>query len=489
MTAEDVLDTPQAGPAAIRGGALRASAHAGGILLALISAPLLIRHLGVADFGRYVLIGSIVATIGGVLDGGLVSIAQREYVTQSGEERDRSMRALMGLRLVLMGSAAVLAVAFAALAGYDETILLGVVIASVGLVIIAAQHLLLTPLVAALRYGTTTALDVLAQVLIVTAMIVLVIADAPLLAFVAIGVPLNVLLFVITSRLVRGTVPRRPSFERARWWALVKDTLPYAAAAAISAIYLRLALIVLSLVSDDLETGYYATSYRVLEVVLAVPSLLVSAAFPVLARSAAAEDESRLAYQVSRMFEVAVLLGLWFLLALELGAPVIIDVLAGDQGEPAVDVLRLQAPVIVFTFLAIAAAFVLLSMRKHKEVLIANAAALAGSVVATAVLAPEFGADGAALATVVAEALLGITMAIQVVRARDSLSFPLAPVPPLVAVAGLAACAILLPVPAIAQLAIGTVVYFGVLFALGRIPEEILEAFRLRRGAAAPRTS
>jgi O-antigen/teichoic acid export membrane protein len=227
----------------------------------------------------------------------------------------------------------------------------------------------------------------------------------------------------------------------------------------------------------------------VLEVVLAVPSLLVSAAFPVLARSATAEDESRLAYQASRMFEVAVLLGLWFLLALELGAPVIIDVLAGDQGEPAVDVLRLQAPVIVFTFVAIAAAFVLLSMRKHKEVLIANAAALAGSVVATAVLAPQLGADGAAIATVVAEALLGITMAVQVVRARDSLSFPVAPVPPLVLAAGIAACAILLPVPAIAQVAIGTAVYFGLLFALGRIPEEILQAFALRRGGAGPRTS
>jgi O-antigen/teichoic acid export membrane protein len=489
VTTEDVLDTPQAGPAAIRGGALRATAHAGGILLALISAPLLIRHLGVADFGKYVLIGSIVATVGGVLDGGLVSIAQREYVTQSGEERDRSMRALLGLRLLLMGTAALVAVGFAALAGYDETIVLGVVIAASAMVIISAQHLLLTPLVAALRYGTTTALDVLGQVLIVSSMVVLVVADAPLLAFVAIGLPLNVLMLTITSRLVRGTVPGRPAFERERWWALVKDTLPYAAAAAISAIYLRLALIVLSLVSDDLETGYYATSYRVLEVVLAVPSLLVSAAFPVLARAATEEDESRLAYQVTRMFEVAVLLGLWFLLALEMGAPVIIDVLAGDQGEPAVEVLRLQAPVIVFTFLAIAAAFVLLSMRRHKEVLIANAAALAGSVVATAVLAPSMGANGAAIATVVAEALLGITMTVQVVRARASLGFPAARVPPLLLVAGVAACTILLPVPAIAHLAIATAVYFGLLFALGRIPEEIFQAFALRRGAAARRTS
>ena len=45
----DLLDTGAAGPAALRGSALRTGAYVGGILLSLVSAPLLIRHLGVAD--------------------------------------------------------------------------------------------------------------------------------------------------------------------------------------------------------------------------------------------------------------------------------------------------------------------------------------------------------------------------------------------------------------------------------------------------------
>src|SRR5436190_24307702 len=39
-TAGDVLDTPRAGPLALRGGALRVAGYGGGMLLGLISAPL-----------------------------------------------------------------------------------------------------------------------------------------------------------------------------------------------------------------------------------------------------------------------------------------------------------------------------------------------------------------------------------------------------------------------------------------------------------------
>lgn len=476
----DVLDTPQAGPAAIRGGALRAGAHAIGIGLALISAPLLIRHLGVEDFGRYVLIGSIVATLGGVLDAGLTSIAQREYVVRHGAGRERVMRDLLGLRLLLMLAAGLLAVGFASVAGYDKTIIAGTAIASVGLLFAASQHVLVTPLIAGLRYGTTTGLDLLSQVLIVVSVVVLVIAEAPLLTFIVVPVLVNVVVLGVTVRLVRGLTPLLPGFDRAQWWLLVRDTLPFAVAAAIGAVYFRLALIVLSLVSSAAETGYYATAYRLMEVVLAVPILVVSAAFPILSR-AAVEDDERLAYAVRRMFEVAVLVGLGFLVVLELGAQVMIDVLAGYEEGSAVPALRLQAPAVVFTFIAATCGFTLLSLRRHREVLISNVVALAASVAATLALAPSMGAEGAAIATVGAEALLAITMAVQLVRARPSLRFPLRSVPPLLAAAGVAGCAALLPVHDVARMALGAAVYLALVYAMGRVPTEIAEALSPRR--------
>ncbi len=476
----DVLDTPRAGPAAIRGSALRASAHVAGIGLALVSAPLLIHHLGVEDWGRYVLVNSVVLIVGGVMDAGLISIAQREYVVRTGADRDRTMRNLLGLRLVLMSAAVALAVGFAAVAGYDRDVVIGTVISGVGLLLLAIQHMLVTPLIAALRFGVTTAMEFAGQVLMVALVVALVVADAGLLAFLAVGIPVAIVLTGVTAALTRGQSPLRPRFDRVEWWELVRDTLPYAAAAAVTAVYFRLSMVVLSLVSSDFETGLYATSYRVVEVVLGVPALLVSALFPVLAR-AAERDERRLASSVARIFEVGIILGLGATLLLELSAPFVIDVLADDEAAGATDVLRLQAPAVIATFVAVTCAFPLLSLRRHGSVLVANLVGLGGSVIGTLALAPAFGAEGTAVATVIAEGLLALAMAVLLLRSRRSVRLPLGVVGPALALAALGACALLLPVHDAARAAIGGAVYFGGLLALGRIPPELLDAVKLRR--------
>src|SRR5436190_9320524 len=87
----DVLDTPRAGPLALRGGALRVAAYGGGMLLALVSAPLLIRHLHQAGFGRYITALSIATVAVGLTEGGVNAIALREFASRTGRERDAAM--------------------------------------------------------------------------------------------------------------------------------------------------------------------------------------------------------------------------------------------------------------------------------------------------------------------------------------------------------------------------------------------------------------
>src|SRR5450631_1760152 len=85
--AEDLVGSRAAGPAALRGSVLRSASYATTVLLSLVSAPLLIRHLGLAAFGRYSTVTAVVTIVGGLTDGGLLSIAVREWATHRGEER------------------------------------------------------------------------------------------------------------------------------------------------------------------------------------------------------------------------------------------------------------------------------------------------------------------------------------------------------------------------------------------------------------------
>ncbi len=71
----DLLDSPDAGGAALRGGALRMGAYVGGVLLSLVSVPLLVRHLGIAAFGDYAAVLSLITIVGVLTEAGLIAIA------------------------------------------------------------------------------------------------------------------------------------------------------------------------------------------------------------------------------------------------------------------------------------------------------------------------------------------------------------------------------------------------------------------------------
>jgi O-antigen/teichoic acid export membrane protein len=478
----EVLDSPAAGGAAIRGGTLRLVGYAAGVLMALAAAPLLIRHLGVADFGRYTLVLSLVALVQGLTEGGLTAIGLREYSVLEKDKRDDMMRHLLGLRIVLTTSGVALAVGFALVAGYDSAVVLGTAVAGVGLLLLTLFNLLSVPLSAELRYGWIAVGEVARQAVATVLIIVLVVAGARLVPLLAVQIPGGVVALAIVLALVRKRVPLKPAVERSAWWALARQTLPYAVAVAVAALYFRITIVLMSLVSTDQATGYFATSYRIIEVLIGVPLLVISTLFPVLAR-AAQNDASRLRYAAQRTLDMMIMAGVWISLALGLGASFVIQVLGGAKFEPAVSTLQIQAATIACLFTTVTCSFLLLALRRHRAILLGSLVPLVFGVTLTLLLAPSHGADGAAVATICAELGFAVTL-LALVRGsgpgRVPLSLRVLIPTGLAAATGLAVGLLALSYdrPIVAAAA-ATVSYFGVLFALGQVPPELREALQL----------
>src|SRR4051794_21006770 len=161
----DILDSAEAGGRAIRGGTMRVAGYVAGTLLTLVSVPLLVRHLGVADFGRYVTVVSLVAIVAGVTEGGLSAVAVREYAALSGNRRAAFMRDILGARLGLTLVRCVGAVAFSLAAGYDGEMVLGTALAGLGLAVTVTQGTYIVPLAAGLRVAWIAAGDFLRTLL------------------------------------------------------------------------------------------------------------------------------------------------------------------------------------------------------------------------------------------------------------------------------------------------------------------------------------
>jgi O-antigen/teichoic acid export membrane protein len=469
----DVLDSTDAGPAALRGSALRSGAYVLGIVLSLGSAPLLIHHLGVAQFGRYVTVVSLMNLVAGVTEGGLNAIALREYATTEGRARSAAMRALLGLRLTLSVGGVAVGVAFALAAGYDSPLVIGAVGAGVGVVLQAVQTLLTVPLQAQLRFGWTALLDLVRQAVAVALIVVAVLAGAGLVPFLWITVPAGVVALGLTVWLVRGDVPLAPAWRREVWWPLLRDTLPFTAAVAVNVVYFRVTILVMSLQASATETGYFATSFRVVEVVLGLPALVIGAAYPILAR-AARDDAERFGYAMRRILDLGFLFGAWLATNLVVGAALAIDLLAGGEAAAAVPVLRIQGLALAATGVAVGAGYGLLTLRRHAAMLWTNAAALVTAVVLTLALVPGSGAEGAAVATLSAEVVLTVSVLAVLVRARPDLLAGLRGVLPVMAVAGAAIAAGLAPDwPDALRLVVGNAVFALGLVLIRRVPPEL----------------
>ena len=153
------LDSPTAGGKVIRGSFFRIGGYGAGVLLGVLSASLMIRHLGVVDWGRYVTVTSLVAIVAGLSEAGLSSIGAREYVTREGPDRERLMRNLLGLRLVVTTVGVLVALVFAAIAGYTSEQVLGTLLAGIALLFAVQQQMYMIPLGSALKIGWVSGLD------------------------------------------------------------------------------------------------------------------------------------------------------------------------------------------------------------------------------------------------------------------------------------------------------------------------------------------
>ena len=420
MEPEDLLSTPQAGPAAVRGGALRLISFLAGALASVVAAALLYRHLGVVEAGRYTTALALSALVTGFTDLGLTTIGVRELAVLEGERRANLARNLLGIRLALTSAGVVLITIFAFLA-YGRVLGFGVLIAGVGVIVQNSQVTLEVPLMATLRLGWVSLLDLSRQLITSVLIITLVVVGASLLPFLAtVGIAAAVVL-IPTALLVRGSIPLRPAFRPGEWRALLRPVLTYSIAVAAGTLYFRVAIVLVSLLAGGHQLGYFSLSYRIIEVLFVIPGLVLGAAFPIFAR-AARDDPQRLGYAISRVFEVSLLTGVWMALSLAVGAQFAVRVVGGPSFLPAAEVLAVQGVALGATFVSAVWGYGLLSLHLHKLILVFNLSMLALVTVLVAALIPLDGAQGAAIGVAAAEVVGAIGGGLLLVRGRPYLA-------------------------------------------------------------------
>ena len=303
--------------------------------------------------------------------------------------------------------------------------------------------------------------------------ILLVLAGAPFLSFLAISIPVGAVVLIGTAWLVWDTRSLTPVFSWSRWRSLLAAILPYTFAVAASALYFRVSIILVSVLSNARQLGYFAASFRIIEVLVPVAALLVGSAFPIFAR-AARDDHDRLGYSLGKVYEVSVIVGAWMAVSIAVGAPLAIAIIGGAKFQPAVPVLAIQGVGLGVMFVSAVWANGLLSLGSYRQILLINVGALALNALLVALLVELDGARGAAIGTAVAETVAALVLAAAVIAGRPQLrpSMRVLPRVGLATALGLAPLA-MTGIPVIARLAISTTLFATTLLVSGALPPEL----------------
>ncbi len=202
----------------------------------------------------------------------------------------------------------------------------------------------------------------------------------------------------------RWTVARR-QLMRVTYWAW-----PFALLSVFAVLYQRLGVLMLSTLSTETQTGWYAAAARVIEPVKMLHFAVLGALLPALAHLV----DRQQGHVASRIFRRS----LWFLLissalacfVIILFAPFIVTLLFGMAYAEAVPLVQILAVGLVPYTIAASLSVQRVAQGYERHVLWATAIALLTTFLLNRWLIPGLGSSGAALTAVAGESLLAFVL-------------------------------------------------------------------------------
>jgi len=209
----------------------------------------------------------------------------------------------------------------------------------------------------------------------------------------------------------------RVRFRPEVWKKLLMKSYPFWFIGLFTLIYYRTDMVMLSLLRGDYETGVYRAAFTLIEVSLFIPNIIVSTTMPSMARLWK-EDRKTLEVLFKKSFQVLLIIGLAGTAGYYILARLGILIVFGGKFLPSVPVLRILAFAVPFMFLnSLFGSYMNATGRELTFTKITGFTALL-NVVLNYVLILNYGAEGAAVATVVSQGIASVLSLTQIILKR-----------------------------------------------------------------------
>lgn len=210
---------------------------------------------------------------------------------------------------------------------------------------------------------------------------------------------ISLCLLVIYHRL--GGQKLRFSPKRGR--EMLKKSRYYIVSSLMITVFAQTDKIMLKGMLGDTVTGYYSAAVNCAGLTSFLFSAIIDSAKPPILRSAKGENQDDFRKKMTLLYQVVIYLSLAQCVGIVLFAPWIIRILYGSAYQPAIPILRIAVWYTTFSYLGSARTVWILGKEKHNLLWRINLYGALANVVLNLLLIRLWGANGAALASLVTQ--------------------------------------------------------------------------------------
>jgi len=437
------------------------------------------RYLGAEDLGILGVALSYALILGLIGDLGLSSLATRE-ISRNQSLASKYLGNILVIKLFLSVATFGAAVFIMNILSYSEQTIEVVYIITISNILTNFSQIFNSTIQAFERFDYISLGTILNSVLMFLGILFAIGQKFDLVSFAFIYVIANGIVFlysffVCTWKFVIPSLKIDLTF----WKQIISESAPFWLNSVFVIIYFKIDTVMLSIMEGNTVVGWYTASYRLIDALVLVPSTFMSTMYPVFSKfHISSRDYLEFAFKKS--FKFLTIIAIPIGIGTTILAEKIITFIYNEQYAPSITALQILIWASVLSFINYTPSTYLTATNKQRTLMILTFLGAVLNIILNFILIPLFSYNGAAIATVSSELVVGLLM-IFFIHKFQNVSFLLSDVIPKSLIAGLLMGAFLLILPnytLILLVIFAAILYFIVLYIVNGFEKEDINLFK-----------
>jgi len=376
------------------------------VTINFIANRLIVDGSALKGYGQYSIVAAYISIIGSLADLGLYTLTVREITNKSAREAGRIIGNAIGFRLILLVAVLLMIGLIYPILPYDPVVKQGVVIGVVIAFSMLFNQIIVSVFQANLAISRVVIAETIGKLVVAGGTILVLLHGGGLMAVIWANLFGYAVMVLISYLFARSWATIEIGFDFKLWRETGGQFWSMAVITVLGLIHFKFDSIMLSFYKSASDVGLYAIAYKLLEIILIIPSIFATNLLPVMT---AIVDEGRhdeFGTLVKNSASLLLAVALFISVLVFTFSSWLIIFITQPEFIAAANALRVLVLAVLFIFMSTLISQAIVSTRQQKRLLAGYLGVVALNILLNFYAIPRFSYVGAAWTTLITEAVL-----------------------------------------------------------------------------------